>query len=195
MAGTASHIHISISSPDGDKKGVYEPFYAGILKHLQAIIAFTYSSPSSYDRMADSCWAGGRWVAWGTQNRETALRKIEDSHFEIKVVDGLANVYFALAAIIAAGTQGVKDKLDLILGDCLKDPAQLSDDEKKTLGVKDMLPKDLESALQALEEDGELTELMGKDLVVRYIKVKKAEIDLLNGMRAPDRKHWIMERY
>jgi hypothetical protein len=46
-----------------------------------------------------------------------------------------------------------------------------------------------------LEEDGELTKLMGKDLVVRYIKVKKAEIDLLNGMRAPDRKHWIMERY
>jgi glutamine synthetase len=195
MAGTASHIHLSISSPDGDKKEVYEPFYAGILKHLQAIIAFTYASPSSYERMADSCWAGGRWVAWGTQNRETALRKIEDSHFEIKVVDGLANVYLALAAIIAAGTQGVKDKLDLTLGDCLKDPALLSDEEKEILGIKDMLPKDLESALQALEEDKELTKCVGKDLVVRYIRVKKAEIDLLNGMRAPDRKHWIMERY
>jgi glutamine synthetase len=195
MAGNASHIHISISSPDGDKKEVYEPFYAGVLKHLQAIIAFTYSNPSSYDRMADGCWAGGRWVAWGTQNRETALRKIEGSHFEIKVIDGLANVYLALAAIISAGSQGVKDKLELTLGDCLNDPARLSDEEKKTLGIKDMLPKDLESALQALEDDKGLTELVGKDMVVRYIKVKKAEIDLLNGMRAADRKHWIMERY
>ena len=122
MAGTASHIHISISSPDGNKKEVYEPFYAGILKHLPAaIIAFTYSSRASYERMVDGAWAGGRWVAWGTQNRETALRKIEDSHFEIKVVDGLANVYLALATIIAAGIQGVKDKLELTLKDCARE--------------------------------------------------------------------------
>ncbi|MBV36912.1 MAG: hypothetical protein CMP47_15900 [Rickettsiales bacterium] len=102
MAGTASHMHISISSPGGDEKEVYEPFYAGILKHLPSIIAFTYSNPASYNRMADGCWAGGRWVAWGTQNRETALRKVEGSHFEIKVLDGLANVYLAMAAIVAA---------------------------------------------------------------------------------------------
>jgi glutamine synthetase len=195
MAGTASHIHISISSPDGDKEEVYEPFYAGVLKHLPAIIPFTYSSPASYERMVDSAWAGGRWVAWGTQNRETALRKIEGSHFEIKVIDGLANVYLALAAIIVAGTLGVRDKLELTLKDCLKDPAQLSDEERQALGIKEMLPKDLESALQALEEDTELTEQVGKDIVVRYVQVKKAEIDLLNGMRAPERKQWIMERY
>jgi glutamine synthetase len=195
IAGTASHIHISISSPDGDKKEVYEPFYAGVLKHLQSIVAFTYSNPSSYDRMADGCWAGGRWVAWGTQNRETALRKIEGSHFEVKVIDGLANAYLALAAIIAAGTQGATDKLELTLGDCLKDPAQLSEEERKTLGVKDMLPKDLEAALQALENDKELTELMGEEVVERYVLVKKAEMDLLNGMRASERKDWIMERY
>jgi glutamine synthetase len=195
MGGTASHIHISISSPNGDEKEVYEPFYAGILKHLQAIIAFTYSNPSSYDRMADGCWAGGRWVSWGTQNRETALRKIEDSHFEIKVIDGLANVYLALAAIVAAGTKGVADKLELTLGDCSKDPAQLSDEEKKTLGISEMLPKDLGTALETLEDDGELTDLVGKEVVARYIAVKRAEIQLLDGISASDRKNWIMERY
>lgn len=195
MAGTASHVHISISSPDGEKKEVYEPFYAGVLKHLQGIIAFTYSNPSSYDRMVDGCWAGGSWISWGTQNRETALRKIEGSHFEIKVIDGLANAYLAVAAIIAAGTQGVVDKLELTLGDCLKDPALLSDEERKTLGVKDRLPKDLEAAIQALKDDKELTEMVGKDVVDRYVEVKKAEMDLLNGMRASERKNWIMERY
>lgn len=58
--GTAAHAHVSISSPGGDKKEVYEPFYAGILKHLRAITAFTYSNPASYERLADGVWAGGR---------------------------------------------------------------------------------------------------------------------------------------
>jgi glutamine synthetase len=58
--GTAAHTHISISSAGGDKKAVYEPFYAGVLKHLKAIAAFTYSNPASYERLADGVWAGGR---------------------------------------------------------------------------------------------------------------------------------------
>lgn len=58
--GTASHVHMSISSPGGNEKEVYEPFYAGILKHLRAITAFTYSNPASYERLADGVWAGGR---------------------------------------------------------------------------------------------------------------------------------------
>jgi glutamine synthetase len=85
--------------------------------------------------------------------------------------------------------------LELTLGDCLKDPALLSDEERKTLGVNDRLPKDLEAALQALKDDTELTELIGKDVVDRYVEVKKAEMNLLNGMRASERKNWIMERY
>lgn len=60
VCGTASHAHLSISSDGGDEKEVYEPFYAGILKHLRAITAFTYSNPASYDRVVDGVWAGGR---------------------------------------------------------------------------------------------------------------------------------------
>lgn len=195
MAGTASHIHMSISSPGGDKKEVYEPFYAGVLKHLQAIIAFTYSNPSSYDRMADGCWAGGRWVAWGTQNRETALRKVKDSHFEVKVLDGLANAYLAIAAILAAGTKGVVDKEVLVWGDVPIDPALLNSEEREKLGVKDMLPKDLREALEMLQKDGELTALLGKEVVERYVGIKRGEMDLLGGMGVEERKEWIMERY
>ena len=58
--GTAAHAHISISSAGGEKKEVYEPFYAGVLSHLRAITAFTYSNPASYERLADGVWAGGR---------------------------------------------------------------------------------------------------------------------------------------
>ncbi|PBP27560.1 glutamine synthetase [Diplocarpon rosae] len=195
MAGTASHVHISISSPGGDEKELYEPFYAGVLKHLPSITAFTHSSPASYERMQDHGWAGGRWVAWGTQNRETALRKIEGSHFEIKVLDGLANVYFALAAIVAAGTQGVRDKEKLVLGDCSVDPCLLSEDGRGVLGITTRLPEDLPTAPSELQKDEELISLLGKDFVERYLDMKNAEMNMLDGMEESERKAWIIERY
>jgi glutamine synthetase len=58
-----------------------------------------------------------------------------------------------------------------------------------------MLPKDLETALRALEKDTELTEFVGKEVVERYIAVKRAELEFLDGMSASDRRIWIMERY
>lgn len=145
--------------------------------------------------MADGCWAGGRWVAWGSQNRETALRKIEDSHFEIKVLDGLANIYLAMAAIIAAGTNGVKDNEKLVSGDCLKDPANLNDEEREELGIKIGLPKDLPTALETLEGDEELINLLGKDLVIRYVATKRGELDMFSGMEEAELKTWTIERY
>lgn len=195
MAGTASHVHISISSAGGDEPAVYEPFYAGILRHLPSILAFTYSSPASYARMQDHCWAGGRWVAWGTQNRETALRKIAGSHFEIKVLDGLANIYFAMAAIVAAGSQGVAVGERLAARDCALDPGLLSREEREALGITTMLPQDLPSALEELERDEVLVGLLGTAFVERYLAVKQAEMEMLGGMEEEARKTWIMERY
>jgi glutamine synthetase len=194
--GTASHVHLSISSPNGDNPEVYESFYAGILKHLQALVAITLSNPVSYDRVQDGCWAGGRWVAWGTQNRETALRKIEDSHWELKCMDGLANPYLALAAVLAAGANGVSNKEKLTLGDCEMDPATLTNNDRAELGVVKMLPLNLPSALAALQNDGVLIDLLGENVVERYVGVKEAEIKFLESLDGDAaRREWIMERY
>ncbi|KAH8911823.1 glutamine synthetase/guanido kinase [Coniochaeta sp. PMI_546] len=194
-AGNASHVHLSISSPPGSKFEVYQSFYAGILKHLRGILAFTYSNPASYERMVDSGWSGGRWVAWGTQNRETALRKIEESHWEVKTLDGLANPYLAMATILLAGVNGALVKEKLVWGDCEDDPVNLTDNDRKELNVTEMLPATIEEALEALKQDEELTELLGPGLVERYIAVKEAELNLLNEMGEEERRGWIMERY
>lgn len=188
-------MHISISSPDGEKRRVYESFYAGILAHLRAIAAFTYSNPASYDRVVDGCWAGGKWVAWGSQNRETPLRKIAGSHWEIKCMDGLANVYLAMAAIIGAGVRGVADGADLNWKDCGKDPATLSKEERKELGITKGFPTTLEEALDELEEDDMLEDVLEKEVVARYIGVKKAEMGLFNGLGADEMQGWLIERY
>jgi len=193
--GTAAHTHMSISSAGGDKPETYVPFYAGVLKHLRAITAFTYSNPASFERVVDGAWAGGRWVTWGTQNRETALRKVEGSHWEIKCMDGLANPYFAIAAILLAGTRGVETKEKMVWGDCEMDPAKLTANDRKELGVTDMLPASVEEALGALNADEELVEMLGPELVERYVNVKEFEVSFLGGMEEEERRGWIMERY
>ncbi|KAH7223655.1 hypothetical protein BKA60DRAFT_450597 [Fusarium oxysporum] len=193
--GTAAHMHMSISSPIGSDKQVYEPFYAGVLKHLRAIAAFTYSSMVSYERVVDGCWAGGTWVTWGTQNREVPLRKIEGSHWEIKCIDGLANPYLSLAAILLAGTKGVADEEELVWKDCARDPAVLSSLEREELNMSARLPRSIQEALAALGEDEELTELLSPEVVERFVDIKKAETAILEEMGVDERRQWVMERY
>jgi glutamine synthetase len=188
-------MHMSISSPIGSLKEIYEPFYAGILKHLRAIAAFTYSSMVSYDRVVDGCWAGGTWVAWGTQNREVPLRKVDGSHWEIKCIDGIANSYLSLAAIILAGVQGVADNETLTLRDCTKDPALLSASEREDLNMSARLPRSIQEALEALHQDEELTGLIGSEVVKRYTEIKQAETAILEKLGDEERAQWIMERY
>ncbi|KAI1632665.1 hypothetical protein F4809DRAFT_656099 [Biscogniauxia mediterranea] len=195
--GSASHVHMSVSSSSSSssEREVYEAFYAGILGHLRAVTALTCASPASYERVVDHCWAGGRWVAWGTQNREVPLRKVEGAHWEFKTLDGLANPYFAVAALLAAGADGVRRRAPLAWGDCAEDPALLSEARRAELNIRQMLPADLGEALRALAEDGELAELLGPEFVRRYIDVKNAELALLNPMSAEERRQWILERY
>ncbi|KAK3296808.1 uncharacterized protein B0H64DRAFT_109864 [Chaetomium fimeti] len=199
--GTASHMHMSVSSsPGGDSSGgdkpeLYRPLYAGILKHLRAILAFAYASPASYERVADGTWSGGRWVAWGTQNRETPLRKVDGAHWELKCLDGLANPYLAVAAVLFAGVKGVVDREVLVWGDCEIDPARLTANDRKELGVSQMLPESVEEGLAALREDGELCEMMGAELVERYVALKEFELGFLGKMGEDERRQWLMERY
>ncbi len=189
--GNGSHAHMSITSKDGDNPSIYERFYSGILEHFPAIFAFTNSHPTSYERMVDGLWAGGRWVTWGTHNKEAPLRKCKDSHWEVKVMDGIANPYLALAALIFGGTEGAA----LTMGDCAVDPAKLSSEERKALGIRTQFPRNLEEALEALTSDVKMVDLLGKDVVERYAAVKKGEIQLLNSLPEEKRRMWVMERY
>ena len=188
--GTGAHVHMSISPEDK-----HPSFYAGILKHLPAIVAFTYSNAASYDRMQDSVWSGGRYVTWGTQNREAPLRKVEGSHWEMKCIDGLANKYLALAAIFGAGMQGMLDNQPLSHKDCAADPALLDDEARERLGIVQQLPKDFPDALQRLDKDKVLRNILGEDLVNVYLTVKYAEMEMLDGMEPEVRRKFLLERY
>lgn len=136
-----------------------------------------------------------RWVTWGTQNRETPLRKIEDSHWEIKCVDGLANPYLAMAAILLAGASGFIAREQLTWRDCEADPASLTANDRKELNITDMLPASVTDALLALGEDEQMVELLGPELVEKYTAVKEFELESLSDMSEEERRKLIIARY
>lgn len=191
--GTGCHVHISMTP--GDR---HETFLAGLLKHLRAITAFTYSHPSSFQRVVGSSWAGGTYVAWGAHNRETPLRRIQGSHFELRCLDGFANVYLAMSAILGAGFQGVLDAEPLKWPDCQKDPAQLTHDERVQLGITESLPATLPEGLQSLRDDAAMVKILGKPAVDHFLMFKEAELDMLKtlgGVESSALRNWLIQRY
>ncbi|OQD83351.1 hypothetical protein PENANT_c017G00371 [Penicillium antarcticum] len=188
--GNAAHAHISISPATRE-----ENFLAGILAHYPAIMAFTLSQDSSYDRVRSGIWSGSEWVAWGVQNRETPVRKIESGHWEIKSLDGLANSYLAIAAILACGYLGLNGDTPLTMQECTVDPSTLSDDQRSALGITTPLPKSLVQSLEVLEGDESLKALLGPELVRNYGVVKRAESAHLLSMPKEERHLWLLERY
>lgn len=195
--GTASHVHISMHKNGIEVEGaISESFYANILQHLPALCALTHGNRVSYERVQDGFWAGGTWVTWGTQNRETPLRKVKDSHWEIKCMDGMANPYLALAAIIGCGTAGVLQGASLDQwADCNSDPSLLSAEERAELGISIKLPGDAETALEALRGDLELKRILGEDVVERYVAVKQKEDEFLKEMDADELSKWILGKF
>lgn len=188
--GTGAHIHLSLTPPDW-----HNTFFAGVLKHLRAIAAFTYPNAASYDRASDSTFSGGVWVSWGTENRESPIRRVDGSHYEIRCADGFANMYFALSAILAAGLLGVAGREPMTMKDCQEDPAKISQQEREALGIRQKLPASLEESLKCLREDSELQALLGTSFVEKYLLLKEAEKESLEAIDPVRRRCWLMERY
>ncbi|KAK8666121.1 hypothetical protein V6N13_006273 [Hibiscus sabdariffa] len=194
--GSGSHVHLSLwqdgknvflasdaSSQHGMSK-VGEEFMAGVLDHLPSILAIIASVPNRfildffriYDRIQPNTWSGA-YQCWGEENREAPIRTACPpgipngfvSNFEIKSFDGCANPHLGLAAITAAGINGLRRHL------CLPQPI---DANPATLeGKLPRLPQSLAESLEALQKDNVLKEMIGEKLFVAITGVRKAEIE------------------
>ena len=107
-------------------------------------------------------------------------------------MDGFANSYLALAAILGAGVKGVMDERSLTLDNCQADPAPLNADSRRKLGIVEMLPKTFDLAMTCLDED---VELLGDKLVDTHLAIKRVEIKILKSMNDEERRKFLLERY
>jgi glutamine synthetase len=191
QAGNGHHLHVSIYEDDtpvlfdasGALSGPGSGFVAGILDHLPAVMAFTAPSPNSYQRLAPGMWASA-YAAYGPDNREAAVRlaspvagvESATANVELKPVDVTANPYLALAAVLAAGMDGMDGGLDP--GEpTMVDPATLSEEERAERNIRP-LPASLDQALNALENDEVLIEALGAPLVRTHLAVARAQAEI-----------------
>jgi glutamine synthetase len=194
--GTGLHLHLSLWDADGKqplfrddgdqrKLGLstlaYQ-FIGGVLEHAPGLAAVTCPTVNSFKRvsagppLSGAPWAPG-YVTYGGNNRTQMIRVPEAGRIEIRAVDGLANPYLALTALLAAGLDGIDRRLDPgdPNGENLFD---LAPSEVTGRGIS-QLPPTLAHAADELAADGVLREAFGKvsggEYVDYYASVKRAE--------------------
>ncbi|ALG11510.1 glutamine synthetase family protein [Kibdelosporangium phytohabitans] len=143
---------------------------AGVLRHAPALAALANPTINSYKRFGPDTLAP--WlIDWGLDNRSAMVRippeRGEGSRLELRLGDASANPYLAIAATIAAALLGV------LAGE--EPPAPLEGYGYDT-SKSPVLPSTLSTALDALEADIELTELLGKDFTTSFLAYKRDEV-------------------
>jgi len=196
QAGNGAHLHISLRGlgPAGEPAApaLYDPadqyslsaagyhFIGGLLAHLPALVALTCGSVNSYRRLAPQMWSSA-YTIYGMDNREAAVRicspmsddRAASVNLELKPSDSSANPYLALGAVIHAGLDGIRRKLDP--GEAVNvDPATLTNSERLARGIQ-RLPDSLGAALDALEADALLMDSLGDLRRRAYLAVKRSE--------------------
>ncbi|MEK3786015.1 MULTISPECIES: type I glutamate--ammonia ligase [Paenibacillus] len=191
--GSGMHVHQSIF--DGDtplfyEKGAYANlsetamhYIGGILYHAPALIALTNPSTNSFKRLVPGYEAPVNLV-FSKGNRSAAVRipvaavTPKGCRIEFRTPDSTANPYLAFAAMLMAGLDGIKRKLnpvELGYGPLDTNIYELSDEEK---GKIRSVPGTLDEALDALEADFEfLTEggVFTKEFIDNYVQFKRSE--------------------
>jgi glutamine synthetase len=202
-AGSGMHVHMlllkngqPVFSDDNGYSHLSEAahfFMGGLLKHISALCALTNPSTNSFKRLVPGFEAPVT-VGYATSNRSAVIRipayaKTPNMRrFELRNPDATCNPYFAYAAILMAGLDGIKNKIDPHKngwGPYDVNLYTLSDKEKKKLK---QLPSRLDDALDALEKDHAfLTEggVFPEELIKNFIKTKRAELANFNAIPHP----------
>lgn len=210
QAGSGCHVHMSLWR-DGrnvmyDRFGelglstLGRGFVAGVLTHLPALLAITCPSVNSYRRLAPNMWSSA-YTCWGPDNREAAVRvaspfkgRVEAStNVEVKAVDGSANPYLALGALVAAGLDGIDRGLDPG-APLASNPNDLSEDERRQRRIR-RYPTTLIEAITELEGDQVLLDALGPSLAREFIAVRRAEWDDLGGVSVERETSAYFRRY
>ncbi|MES2401781.1 MAG: type III glutamate--ammonia ligase [Pseudomonadota bacterium] len=193
-SGSGLHMHMSAGKKFGhnafedvsDKRGLcLSPmayhFLGGLIAHARGLTAIAAPCVNSYKRLVSrGSRSGATWapvnIAYGNNNR-TAFVRGPGGRIELRVPDAAANPYLLTAAIIHAGLDGIRRKLDP--GEpCNENLYTLNRDELDKRGIK-RLPSSLTDALDALESDDALCKGLGEAFVQEFAQVKRTESDEL----------------
>jgi glutamine synthetase len=200
--GSGMHCNVSLFK-DGknafyDKKAEYELSevakysIGGMLKHVKSITAITNPTVNSYKRLVPG-YEAPVYLAWSLANRSALLRvpakRGNATRVELRSPDPSCNPYLALAAILEACLDGIRNKID--------PPApvesniyKLSTRERKKQRI-DSLPGSLADALDALDKSLVGRAALGEHIFKEFMNTKKKEWDSFRTYVS----QWEIDRY
>jgi glutamine synthetase len=184
--GSGMHVNMSIKK-DGrnifddseDRLGLSKEAYyfiAGIIKHIKSMTAITNPLVNSYKRLVPN-FEAPVYIAWSACNRSPLIRipagRGTSARLELRCPDPSANPYLTLAVCIAAGLDGIKNKLtppDSVD----KNIFALTAQEREELGVQ-RLPANLCEAVDELDSSEFIKNVLGDHISNKYVEAKRVE--------------------
>ena len=147
-------------------------FIGGILEHARGMAAIANPTLNSYKRLIPN-FEAPIYIAWARHNRSTLVRipARKNIDVEIRNPDAAANPYLLYAAMIYAGLDGIKKKIEV---DPIEKNIYQMSEQVKDLGIQ-KLPTNLNEALEALKSDDVLCKSLGHETIDLFIKYKEKE--------------------
>ncbi|EST12170.1 type I glutamate--ammonia ligase [Sporolactobacillus laevolacticus] len=171
-------------------------FIAGVLKHARAFTAITNPIVNSFKRLVPG-YEAPSYVAWSLSNRSALIRipasRGLGTRIEVRSVDPATNPYLGMAVMLAAGLDGIKEKLT--------PPASvdrsiyvMNDEERDELGIHE-LPANLKEALDVFNADPVITGALGEHTVSHFNDAKEIEWDMFRTQVHPWERDQYLEQY
>ncbi|QFT88960.1 Glutamine synthetase [Bacillus sp. THAF10] len=204
--GSGMHCNLSLfkdgenafydTSGDLELSETARQFIAGIVKHAPNFTAVTNPTVNSYKRLVPG-YEAPCYVAWSARNRSPLIRipasRGISTRVEVRSVDPAANPYLAMAVLLKAGLDGIKNKLEA------PKPVDrniyvMNKQERLAAGIVD-LPATLAAALENLKSDEVIQAALGEHLLEHFIEAKEIEWDMFRTQVHPWERDQYMSMY
>jgi len=189
--GSGMHVHQSLFKGDSnaffDSNGKYHlsqigmSFLAGLLKYAPEITAVTSQWVNSYKRLVPG-YEAPVYLSWAQRNRSDLIRqpvykvgKEKETRFELRSPDPACNPYLCFSVMLAAGLEGIKQKLEAP-EPVAENVYKMTNEERKKRGIG-TLPASLLEAIQLTEKSELVREALGDHVFHAFIENKKIEWD------------------
>ena len=191
-SGNGLHINLSLSKNgtnifENNNKWEQENvqgFIAGILSKAKEITAFLNPLVNSYERFGK--FEAPKYISWSHQNRSQLIwipaATGEKTRIELRSPDSAINPYIAFSLIIGAGLYGIENSIKL--PEAINENLYTASDE--ILKNIDTLPESLEEALSIAKNSDFIKEIIGQEVLDRYIELKESE--LRENLNADDKE-------
>ncbi|RIV29309.1 type I glutamate--ammonia ligase [Alicyclobacillaceae bacterium I2511] len=200
--GSGMHCHLSLFKQGensfydaSDEVGLSETaryFLAGVLEHAQAFTAVCNPTVNSYKRLVPGFEAPS-YVAWSLKNRSPLVRvpaaRGMSTRIEVRSPDPSCNPYLAIASMLAAGLDGVENRLEAP-APVNRNIYVMSDDEKLEAGIES-LPENLYEAIKQLSQDEVIKGALGEHVYQHFVEAKQIEWDMYRTQVSK----WELEQY